>query len=266
MNCSVTNTLPEAQDRQRQRRGHPARRDLARDPEPSGRKRRSRRGRRPRARWSCASCCCRRRGSASRRSRCPTARGARDRRGGGDPRPDRARGRTPEPDEAACRRYYEHNRERFRSADLFEAAHILIAARPDDVAARAAAADGRAIWLPSGRRAVRRTRPRHSACPRRSRAAISDSCRAARRLRNSRPRSSGFSRRIRQPVETRYGFHVIRLDRHRRAVLPFELVHERIRDYLTTSVAPRVAQYVSMLAGRADIAGSRLLRRLALLQ
>ena len=34
---------------------------------------------------------------------------------------------VPEPDEAACRRYYEQNRGRFRSADIYEAAHILIA-------------------------------------------------------------------------------------------------------------------------------------------
>ena len=43
---------------------------------------------------------------------------------------------TPEPDEAACLRFYEQNRQRFRSGDLYEAAHILIASRPDDVAAR----------------------------------------------------------------------------------------------------------------------------------
>jgi len=46
---------------------------------------------------------------------------------------------TPTPDEAACRRYYEHNVRRFCSADLFEAAHILIAARPGDCAAYDAA-------------------------------------------------------------------------------------------------------------------------------
>ena len=43
---------------------------------------------------------------------------------------------TPEPDEAACRRFYEQNRQRFRSGDLYEAAHILVAAPRGDVAAR----------------------------------------------------------------------------------------------------------------------------------
>ncbi len=36
---------------------------------------------------------------------------------------------TPEPDEAACRRYYEQNRRRFRSHPIYAAAHILVAAR-----------------------------------------------------------------------------------------------------------------------------------------
>ncbi len=39
---------------------------------------------------------------------------------------------TPTADEDACRRYYEQNRRRFRSADIFEVAHILFAARGDD--------------------------------------------------------------------------------------------------------------------------------------
>ena len=49
--------------------------------------------------------------------------------------------RVPEPDEDACRRYYDHNRSRFRSADLYEASHILIAARRDQPEAFAAARD-----------------------------------------------------------------------------------------------------------------------------
>ena len=46
---------------------------------------------------------------------------------------------TPEADETACRRYYENNRRRFRSPDLYEAQHILIAADPEDAEARQAA-------------------------------------------------------------------------------------------------------------------------------
>ena len=46
---------------------------------------------------------------------------------------------TPQPDEATCRRFYEQNLKRFRSPDLFEAAHILFVADPEDAAASARA-------------------------------------------------------------------------------------------------------------------------------
>jgi peptidyl-prolyl cis-trans isomerase C len=42
-------------------------------------------------------------------------------------------------------------------------------------------------------------------------------------------------------------------------VLPFELARDRIADYLATSVQHRaLAQYVSLLAGRAEISGIAL--------
>ncbi len=53
---------------------------------------------------------------------------------------------VPEPDEETCRRYYENNRARFRSADIYEAAHILFAALPADAQAYAQArADAAAV-------------------------------------------------------------------------------------------------------------------------
>ena len=39
---------------------------------------------------------------------------------------------VPEPDDESCRRYYERNAARFRSPDIYEAAHILFAASPAD--------------------------------------------------------------------------------------------------------------------------------------
>src|SRR5690606_25882388 len=47
--------------------------------------------------------------------------------------------KIPVPDEAACCRYYENNRRRFRTEDLFEAAHILFLADPEDEQAMEAA-------------------------------------------------------------------------------------------------------------------------------
>jgi peptidyl-prolyl cis-trans isomerase C len=62
------------------------------------------------------------------------------------------------------------------------------------------------------------------------------------------------------PVETRYGFHIIRLDRVIPGrELPFALVRERIAEYLTER-ARRVgaAQYLARLASLARITGVEL--------
>ena len=63
---------------------------------------------------------------------------------------------TPEPDEAACLRFYQQNRERFRSGDLYEAAHILVAAPPGDMTARTRARAFSSL-ITSWRRAARFT-------------------------------------------------------------------------------------------------------------
>ena len=64
----------------------------------------------------------------------------------------------------------------------------------------------------------------------------------------------------RQPVESRYGFHIIRLDRKIEGrELPFELVAGRIADYLREAVTRRAAaQYLARLVSRADIRGVAL--------
>ena len=60
-----------------------------------------------------------------------------------------------------------------------------------------------------------------------------------------------------EPVRTRYGVHVLRLDRKIAGqVLPFAQVHQRIATYLEESSWRRaVAQYVALLAGGAHIEG-----------
>ncbi len=62
------------------------------------------------------------------------------------------------------------------------------------------------------------------------------------------------------PVATRYGFHIIRLDRkHEGRVLPYEVVADRIADYLRESVRRRAdAQYIARLVTAAKIEGIEL--------
>lgn len=168
---------------------------------------------------------------------------------------------TPEPDEETCRRFYERNRDRFRSGDLYQAAHILIAARGDDIAAREAARTkaqqilAAATADPDSFQSYARE---HSDCETSARDGgdlgqlTSGQTVAEFEAGLARMKTGEIAL-----IETRYGFHVVRLDRYQPGrLLPFELVHERIADYLTERARRRaLAQYVSMLAGRAEISG-----------
>jgi peptidyl-prolyl cis-trans isomerase C len=171
---------------------------------------------------------------------------------------------TPEPDEESCRRYYTQNRARFRSPTIFEAAHILFAACRDDEEAFARAREAAAAV-----RAQLRESPdlfgtlaaAHSACP------------SAAQEGNLGQISAGQTTpefeqalfvlapgEISDLVETRYGVHIIRLDRKIEARdLPFELVAERIAQYLREAVTRRAtAQYIARLASAAEIVGVEL--------
>lgn len=161
-----------------------------------------------------------------------------------------------------CRRYFESNRARFRSATLCEASHILLAAVPDDAEARRAAeAAARDLCHQLAREpALFETLARtQSQCP---------SAGQGGSLGQLQPGSTVPEFEIalaalrpgeisREPVETRFGYHVIRLERRiDGASLPFEAVHGRIATYLEQAAAHRAqAQYIARLVSAADISG-----------
>jgi len=170
--------------------------------------------------------------------------------------------RTPSADTETCRRYYEQNRRQFRSADIYEVAHILFAAnRADTKSFQEAQAAAEAAL------AVLRERPEqfgelaraHSACPSAAQEGnlgqITEgqtTTEFEEALLELLPGSIGP-----YPVETRYGFHIIRLDRKLDGrELPFDLVADRIAEYLQETVQRRaLAQYVARLARDARIEG-----------
>jgi peptidyl-prolyl cis-trans isomerase C len=172
---------------------------------------------------------------------------------------------TPGPDEASCRRYYERNLARFRSADICEASHILIAARRDRRATHDAArerAQSLIDRLQEKPELFAELAVVHSDCP---------SAASAGSLGQLTPGSvtPEFEEALaglepgeisRAPVETRYGFHIIRLNRRIPGrALPFEAVRERIADYLVErSRRLAIAQYLARLAARAEIGGVEL--------
>ncbi len=172
---------------------------------------------------------------------------------------------VPEPDEGTCRRFYNNNKARFRSPDIYEAAHILFAAAPADKDAYAQArADAEAVLAtlrddPESFAAMARA---YSRCP----SASQDGNLGQITKGQTTPEFGQALIMLEpgelcaEPVATRYGFHIIRLDRkHDGTVLPYEAVAEQIAEYLRDSVARRAAaQYVARLVSAAQIEGIEL--------
>jgi peptidyl-prolyl cis-trans isomerase C len=172
---------------------------------------------------------------------------------------------VPEPDDETCRRYYENNKARFHSPDIYEASHILFAAGPMDHDTYAQArTDAEAVLAalqdnPSSFAALARA---HSRCPS---AAQGGNLGQITRGQTTPEFEQALTELTpgalcTEPVATRYGFHVIRLDRkHEGCLLPYEAVADRIADDLRDNVERRAqAQYVARLVSAAQIGGVEL--------
>lgn len=169
------------------------------------------------------------------------------------------------PDEAECRRYYAANRQRLRTPDLFDAAHILIEPEGDDAAAWTAA-ERRAFEIaqtvgddPTAFAVAARA---CSTCPS---AQQDGSLGQVRRgelvseVHEALERLAGGTITPR-PVRSRFGWHVLRL--HRRVpgqVLPFEVVQPKIAEMLEArSWTMASARYIAALAARGRVEGVRI--------
>lgn len=171
--------------------------------------------------------------------------------------------KTPHADVATARRYYDSNRRRFRSSDLYEVRHILLPAA-GDAKARAFVHEQALALIAELRRkgdagAFATAAQSVSACP---------SAKVGGSLGQIGPGQTvpEFETALAampvgevapEAVETRYGFHIVRVDnRIEGRELPFDAVQERIVTWLDDR-ARRIAvrQYLSLLAGRAKIEG-----------
>ncbi|HUF54954.1 MAG TPA: peptidylprolyl isomerase [Thermohalobaculum sp.] len=164
-----------------------------------------------------------------------------------------------------CRRYYEARRERFRTPDLFEVAHVLIEPEGKDEDAWAAAeAQARTIIEEVGcdPRAFAAVARELSACP----SAAQEGSLGQVRRGELVPEVQAAIERLEpgtvepEPVRSRFGWHVIRLARRIEGhTLPFEAVQEKIAEMFAArgwSVA--ATRYVAALAERAELEGVAL--------
>lgn len=168
---------------------------------------------------------------------------------------------TPEPDEETCRRYYAHNRARFRSATIYEAAHILIAAKRNDAVAFREAKE-KAVEIAANLQGHPQSfddlATLHSACPSAEQGGNLGQLVAGQTTPEfERALLAMIPGAISDPIESRYGFHIIRLDRKIEGEeLPFEVARTRIERYLRDAVERRAsAQFIARLVSRARIEG-----------
>lgn len=169
---------------------------------------------------------------------------------------------TPTANDEECRRYYALNEQRFRSSEIFEVRHILFSADPknlverDAARTRAEAAIASLVASPARFSAMAETL---SACPsgrtggnlgQITRGQTVPEFEAA----LGRMRAGELSQR---PIETRYGYHIVWLDRRiEGVVLPFDTVRPRIAEWLNEKVRrTAIRQYITNLAESAVITG-----------
>lgn len=169
---------------------------------------------------------------------------------------------TPDPDDDACRRYYEHNKRRFRSQPIYAATHILFSVLQDDKESYAKAQELAKSVLAELQQHPERfdeLAREHSACPSSAQGGALGQIAAGQT-------TPEFEKALKAltpgaitetPVETPYGLHIIRLDdKVDGKDLPFDLVSDHIAGYLRENVTHRAtAQYIARLVSGAEIAG-----------
>ncbi len=172
---------------------------------------------------------------------------------------------TPDPDEASCRRYFENNKQRFRTSDLFEVAHILLQADKRDALAYSRARREADILVETLRNKpgqFERMARERSDC-----ASANEGGRLGQILiGQTTPLFEAALREMsageisRKPVETPYGFHIIRLDQKIDGAIPdFDAARPLIEEFLRDASWRRaVSQFISLVIGDAKVTGVAL--------
>lgn len=167
-----------------------------------------------------------------------------------------------QPGAEECRRFYDAYQERFRTPDLFEAAHILIEPETDDEAGWSTAEQkARHIrhQIGNGADAFAEAARAHSGCASAQQDGSLGQVRRGELVSSIQQEleSLGDGETGREPIRSRFGWHLVRL--HRRIpgrTIPFEMARDKIADTLEArSWSVESARYVASLAARGSVEG-----------
>ncbi len=164
--------------------------------------------------------------------------------------------------EAHCRAFYDRAPESFRAPSLFQPAHILFAARPEDAAARKTAMQNAQKALRDvlkDPKAFAGIAKAQSDCPSKENGGMLGQIGSG----DTVPEFEAVLETLEagqihpEPVETRFGVHIIRMDEKAEgAVLPFEAVAPQIREKLEQVAWAKAAQRLTRdLVEKAEISG-----------
>jgi peptidyl-prolyl cis-trans isomerase C len=169
------------------------------------------------------------------------------------------------PGEQECRRFYDAYQERFRTPDLFEAAHILIEPESNDDAGWAAAEERArklAKQVGNDAKAFAAAARAHSGC---ASAQQDGSLGQIKRGELVEPIQRGLEALAdgetgQEPVRSRFGWHVLRLQRRIAGrTIPFDMARDKIADTLEArSWSVQSARYIARLASRGSVEGIAL--------
>ncbi|WP_020407634.1 peptidylprolyl isomerase [Hahella ganghwensis] len=168
---------------------------------------------------------------------------------------------TPKPTEEECERFYASHPQEFSSSPLVEARHILLGAAPDDAKLRSerlSQAEALIARLKDSPEDFSKLAEKFSDCPSKatggSLGQVSQGQTVAEFEKALFRADTGL---LSQPVESRYGVHVIWVDRSIPGQsLPYEMVVETIRKYLEElGERQTIADYLRRLADEAEISG-----------
>lgn len=167
----------------------------------------------------------------------------------------------PRADDAACEQYFENNRKRYASAPLLAARHILLAAEVADAAGRSIAreqAEALIAQLQTDGNRFHELALANSDCPSKQQGGALGQISKGQTV-------PEFERQLfrlplglaSQPIESRYGYHVVWIDqRIEGELLPYTAVVGAIRTELDQRVwQVALVQYIKGLIGQADIQG-----------
>lgn len=168
---------------------------------------------------------------------------------------------TPQATEEERLRFFAANKDKFATSPLLEVRHILLPVAPDDINGRLnlkEAADKLIEILQQQPSSFTDLVQRHSACPsKQQQGNLGQITKGQTVSEFEQALFAADQGLIGYPVESRYGFHIVMIDRKVDGQqLPYEHVKEKVAEYLNEKVQRKAtAHYIQTLIEQADITG-----------